>query len=301
MGLLNGTASVTRFNVISKPADLDFDQAAFTEIPPGSELRESLGFVPMEPGEPYEIGAARYAFRIRVDRLRPDPVAVRERLRELIRVEIEAGAPSVGPKKRKQLRELAEEELVVGTMPSQQIIEGTIDGDVLYVGSTAKNFLGVGVQMLRKIGVLVEPKTPWIDRKEQDIDSEIVASREPGESVLGCRFLKALVGADRELLIEPESGLIRLQTEGTRISLAGEVMKDLLQYIKEGAEILSAKLLSGDAAFRFDALPFRVINLKIETARHEHWTETLDERLEKIADIYELLDRKYVELRPHMT
>lgn len=299
MGILTGTASVTRFNILSQPDELDFEQAAFFEIPPGSELRESVGFVPFEPGEPYEVGAKRYAFRIRVDRLRPDPVAVRERLRELIRAELQAGAPAVGSKKRKELRELAEEELVVGTMPSQQIIEGCMDGDILYLGSTAKNFLGVGVQLVRKIGVIVEPKTPWIDRKEQDIDSDIVTSREPGESVLGCRFLKALVG-DREVIIEPESGLVRLQTEVTRISIAGEIMKDLLDYIKEGAEILTAKLLTGDSTFRFDALSFRVSNLKIETERHEHWTQLLDERLEKISDIYELLDKKYRELRPSM-
>ncbi len=300
MGLLTGAASVTRFNVLDKPAELDFEQAAFQEIPPGSEIRESLGFVPMEPGEPYEVGAARHAFRVRIDRLRPDPVAVRERLRELVRQEIESGAPSVSSKKRKQLRELAEEELVVGTMPSQQIIEGTIDGDLLYVGTTAKNVLGVVAQLVRRIGVIVEPKTPWIDRKEQDIDSEIVTTREPGESVLGCRFLKALVG-DRELIVEPESGLVRLQTEGTRITLAGEVLKDLVKYLKDGAEVLTAKLVTGESAFRFDALPFRVSNLKVETGRHEHWTELLDERLEKIADLYELLDRKYKDLRPQMT
>lgn len=299
MGLVTGTASVTRFNVLGKPAELDFESAAFQEIPPGSEVRESQGFVPMEPGEPYEVGAARWAFRVRIDRLRPDPVAVRERLRELIRAEIETGAVSVGPKKRKQLRELAEEELVLGATPSQAIIEAAVDGDVLYVGSTAKNYLGVVVQLVRRAGLTVEPKAPWIDRKEQDIDSDIVTTREPGESVLGCRFLKALVG-DREVIVEPESGLVRLQTEGTRVTLAGEVMKDLLKYLKEGAEILTAKLITGDASYRFDALPFRISNLKVETERHEHWTDLLDERLEKIAAVYEILDRKYKDLRSEM-
>ena len=38
------------------------------------------------------------------------------------------------PKKRKQLRELAEEELVLGAMPSQKFIEGCLDGKVLFVG-----------------------------------------------------------------------------------------------------------------------------------------------------------------------
>ena len=300
MGLLTGAVSVTRFNVLSQPAELDFEPLAFAEIPPGSEVRESQGFVPMEPGEPYQVGAARYAFRVRIDRLKPDPVAVRERLRELVRAEIEAGAPVVSPKKRKELRELAEEELVVGTVPSQKIIEGVIDGNVLYVASTAKSYLGIVMQLLRKAAVIVEPKTPWIERKEQDVVSDAVEAREPGEAVLGARFLKALVG-DREVLIEPESGLVRLATESTRVTLMGEVMKDLLKYLKEGAEVLTAKLVTGGAAFRFDAMPYRISNLRVEIGRHEHWTDLLDERLEKIGDVYDLLDRKYAELRPQMT
>ena len=299
MGLLTGTASVTRFNVLSRSPELDFESAAFQEIPAGSEVRESQGFVPMELGEPYEVGAARHAFRVRIDRLRADPVAVRERLRELVRGEVESGVPTVSSKKRKQLRELAEEELVLGAMPSQKYIEGCLDGKVLYVGSTAKAYLGIVLQLLRKVGVIAEPKAPWVDRKEQDVTSEILSTNEPGESVLGSRFLKALIG-DREVILEPESGLVRLQTEGTRVTLAGEVLKDTLRYLKEGAELLSAKLVTGDSSFRFEALSFRVANLKVEAERHEHWTQLLDERLEKVGGLFELLDRKYADLRSKM-
>ena len=45
MGLLTGAVSVTRFNVVNKPDEIDFEQASFQEIPPGSEVRESQGFV----------------------------------------------------------------------------------------------------------------------------------------------------------------------------------------------------------------------------------------------------------------
>ncbi len=299
MGLLTGAVSVTRFNVVNMPAEIDFEQASFQEIPPGSEVRESQGFVPMEPGEPYEVGAARYAFRVRIDRLRPDPVAVRERLRELIREEVASGA-TVSSKKRKHFKELAEEELVVGTMPSRNIIEAALDGKVLYVASTAKGSLGIVMQLMRKVGVILEPKTPWIDRHEEDIESEIIAPRDPGEAVLGCRFLRALVG-DREVIIEPESGMVRLQTEGTRVTLVGEVLKDLLQYLKGEAEVLTAKLVAGEAAFRFEAMSYRISNLKVAIGRHEHWTDLLDERLEKIEAIFDLLDGKYGELRKEMT
>jgi hypothetical protein len=300
MGLLSGSASVTRFNVSTLPPVIDFDSQSFREIEPASEVRESQGFIPMEPGAPWEIGARRFAFRVRIDKLRPDSTAVRERLRELIASELETGAEFVGPKRRKQLRELAEEELVAGAAPTTKIIEAAIDGDICYVGSTAKNYLGVVMQLLRRVGVVVEVKAPWVDRREGDVESQIVHVREPGESVLGCRFLKALVG-DREVLIEPESGLVRLQEEDTRVTLAGAVLRDLHFFLERGdCEMLSAKLVTGETAFTFDALSFRVSNLRVETGRHEHWTELLDERLEKVAAIYELLDRKYDELRSEM-
>ncbi len=296
MGLLSGSASITRFNIISRPEEPDFEQVRFTEIPPGSELRESTGFVPIEPEAPYQAGQSRFLFRVRIDKLRPDPTAVKERLKELIKSEMEmTSLPFVGPKKRKHLRELAEEELIVRAVPRSKIIEGCLDGDVLYVASTAKSLLGTVAALLRQIGVVVEPKAPWIDNDEAELESELLTTREPGESVLGCRFLRALVG-DREVLFEPESGLVRLQTGEARITLSGGVLGDLLKYIERGAEVLSAKLVLGESSFRFDGLSFRINALRIETDRHEHWTELLDERLEKIAAVFEVLDTKYTEL-----
>ena len=114
MGLLTGSISISRFNVLAKPAELDFEPAAFREIMPGSQVRESVGFVPFEPEAPYEVGAQRWAFRVRIDRLKADPTGVRERLKQLVKTEMEqSGLPFVGSKKRKELRHLAEEELLV--------------------------------------------------------------------------------------------------------------------------------------------------------------------------------------------
>ena len=90
MGLLSGTVAVTRFNVVVPPEGPDFERARFWEIEPGSEVRERMGFVPFELDAPYEVAQGRYVFRVRVDRIRPDATAVKERLRELIKTEMEA-------------------------------------------------------------------------------------------------------------------------------------------------------------------------------------------------------------------
>ena len=295
MSLLSGSVSVTRFNVAPFPGEPDFEQERFVEIQPGSEVRERVGFVPMEPEAPYEVGQGRYAFRVRIDRLKPDPTAVQERLKQLVRTELDAGAEFVGARKRKELRQLAEEELIVKTTPASRIIECCLDGKVLYVATTSKDHLGKVIAQLRKIGLVADPKTPWLDRGDPEVESDLVAAYEPGQSVLGCRFLKALMG-DRDLMFESEAGYVQLQTAETRITLSGAVTSDLHRYVKRGAEILAAKLLTGDASFRFDALNFRISSLRFEIGRHDHWTDLLDERLEKIAAIWDLLESKYKEL-----
>jgi hypothetical protein len=298
MGLLSGAASVTRFNLPVRPQEIDFEPAAFRAIAPGSEVRESAGFVPVEPGAGYQVGAGRWAFRVRVDRLRADPTTVRERTKQLVAAEMEAtGAPFVGPKKRRQLRNLAEEELIVQASPRSKIIECAIDGDVLYVASTAKGQLGQVVTLLRRVGVTAEPKAPWVDRQDADPETDLVDMREPGESVLGCRFLRGLLG-DRVLAFEPEAGRVVLQTSQARVTLAGEVLPDLLRYAERGAEVLSAKLTTGEVAFRLDGPSWRVSGLRVDTDRHEHWIGLLDERLEKISAVFDLLDAKYAELDP---
>lgn len=293
MGLLTGPASLTRFNVISQPPDPDFEVARFMEIQPGSEVRERAGIVPIEPEAPYEVGAQRYVFRVRIDKLSADPTAVSERLKQLVRAEIEmTGAEFVGPKKRKKLKEMAEEELIQQSTPRSKIIECCIDGDLLHVASTAKAYLGMVLEQLRKVGIIAEAKAPWIDREDPDFESELVMVREPGQSILGCRFLKALVG-DPEVMIEGEAGNVRLVTAEAKVTLTGAVLPELHRYIEKGCELLSAKLITAETAFRFDALSYKIAGLRIETDRHDHWTELLDERLEKIQAAWEMLDAKY--------
>lgn len=298
MGLLSGSLNITRFTVVSRPEVLDFEPLAFRDIAPGSEVRESVGVLPLELEAPYEVGHGRYAFRVRIDRLRPDPTVVRERLKQLVQSEMEmSGASFVGSKKRKQLRELAEEELILQATPSSKIIECCIDGELLYVASTAKSFLGLVAAQLRKIGILVEPKAPWLDGQEEEPAGDLIEAHEPGHSLHGCRFLRDLIG-DREVIVEPEAGYARLQTPEARVTLSGAVLKELLRYVQEDAEVLAAKLITGESSFRFEAMSFQLASLRVEIGRHEHWTELLDERLEKIAAVFTLLEEKYAALKP---
>jgi hypothetical protein len=298
MGILHGTVSVTRFNVAVPLEGPDFERAAFHEIEPESEVRERAGFVPFEIDAPYEVAKGRFAFRVRIDRLRPDATAVRERVRQLVKVEMETtGAPFVGAKARKRLRELAEQELIRRQAPRTTILECCIDGSLLYIGSTAKSYLGMVLTLLRQAGVAAELKAPWLDEApEADETSAIVIPREPGESVLGCRFLKALLD-EPEVMVEPEKGSVRLATPEARITLTGGVLRELVHYLEAGAEILAAKILLGPTALRFDALSYRLQSVTLETVKAEHWTMELDQRLEQIAAVWEQLDGKYEALR----
>ncbi len=298
MGLLSGSISVTRFNVVVPPEGPDFERIQFWAIDPGSEVRERIGVIPFEIEAPYEVGQGRYAFRVRIDRIRADATAVKERLRELIKAEMEAtGRPFVGAKTRKKLRELAEAELCSHQPPRTRILECCIDGTILYVASTAKSHLGTILALLRQAGVEADFKAPWLDEApEIDEASEIVIPKEPGQSVLGCRFVKALL-EEPEVMVEPETGSVRLATREAKVSLTGAVLNELFRYLEEGAEILSAKIHVGTHAMRFDALSYRLNGLKLEPIRNEHWTVDLDQRLEQIAGVFELLDGKYAALK----
>jgi len=301
MGLLSGTVAVTRFNVAVPPEGPNFERARFWEIEPGSEVRERMGFVPFELDAPWEAAQGRYVFRMRIDRIRPDATAVKERLRELIKAEMEAtGKTFVGPKTRKKLRELAEAESALRQAPRTSIVECCIDGPILYVASTAKTYLGTVITLLRQAGVEGDFKAPWLDEApEADEMSDVVIPKEPGQSVLGCRFLRVLL-EEPDVMVEPETGSVRLATREARVTLAGAVLNELFRYLEEGAEILSAKIHVGTIPLRFDALSYRLSGLKLEPVRNEHWTIDLDQRLEQIADIFELLDGKYAALKERM-
>jgi hypothetical protein len=301
MGLLSGTVSVTRFNVSVPPEGPDFERARFWAIEPGSEVRERMGFIPFEIDSPYEVGQGRWVFRVRIDKIRPDPTAVKERTKELMKAEVEtSGRPFVGSKTRKKLRELAESELCTGQVPRTKIIEGCIDGSVLYVASTAKTFLGTVLTLLRQAGVEADFKAPWLDEApEANEMSDVVIPKEPGQSVLGCRFLRALL-EDPEVMVEPETGSVRLATREAKATLTGAVLHDLFRFLEEGAEILSAKIHVGPVLMRFDALSYRLNGVKLEPVRNEHWTVDMDQRLEQIANVFEALDNKYRELKDKM-
>lgn len=298
MGLLSGTVAVTRFNVVVPAEGPDFERAPFWEIEPGSEVRERIGFVPFELEAPYQVALGRYVFRVRIDRVRPDATAVKERLRELVKLEMEtSGKPFVGPKTRRKLRDLAEAELAARQAPRTKILECCIDGPLLYVASTAKSSLGLILALLRQAGVESDFKAPWLDEApEVDESSDIVIPKEPGESVLGCRFLRVLL-EEPDVLVEPEAGSVRLATREARVTLAGAVMNELYRYLEEGAEILSAKIFLGTIPFRFDALSYRLNGLKLEPVKNEHWTMDLDQRLEQIGGVFAALDEKYAALK----
>lgn len=298
MGLLTGSASVTRCVATSRPDTLEFDDFAFEEILPGSTIRERVGFLPFEPGADYQIGQHRWAFRVRIDSLKPDGTAVQEHLKELIRAEKEAtGTPYIHPRKRRTLKQLAEEELLLKATPRSRVVECCLDDHMVWIGTVAKTHIGTVLGQLYQMGVVSDFKTPWMNEGEDAPLSEIIDVVEPWQSILGCRFLRRLL-EDPDVAVEPENGAVRLATRDARISLTGAVMNDLLRYVERGAEILNAKMATADATFRFDALNYRLGALRIETESHDHWEELLDERLEKISAVHDLLDQKFTDLRP---
>jgi hypothetical protein len=302
MGLLSGTVSVTRFTVAIPAEGPDFERARFWAIDPGSDVRERMGFIPFEIDAPWEVGSRRWVFRVRIDRIRPDGTALKERIKELVKSEMEAtGAPFVGSKTRKKLRELAEQELCARQPPRTTIIECCINDTILYVASTSKTYLGIILTLLRQTGVEADFKAPWLDEApEVDEASDVVIPKEPGQSVLGCRFLRALL-EEPEVMVEPETGSVRLATREAKISLTGAVLHDLFHHLEEGAEILAAKIHVGAALMRFDALSYRINGLKLDPVKNEHWTVDLDQRLEQIAAVWEVLDGKYAALKDKLS
>lgn len=297
MGFLSGGLACTRFNVISLPEEPNFELAAFRLIQPGSNLVESSGFVPFEIDEPYILGKNRYAFRVRIDKVNVDATAVKERLRELIKVERDMGQ-RIGAKKIRQLKQLAHEEILSRSAPRSKVIEAIIDDGILYVASTAKGHLGNVLALLQKIGVEVEFKTPWLDSGLEEQAHSWIDLKEPGQSLYGCQFLKLLL-QEPDLMVEPEKGSIRLATPThARVTLTGEVLGELDHYLDEGAEILAAKLILGETPLTFDGLSYRLNAVKLDVIRGDHWIEILEERLEGLKAIWEALDAKFESLKP---
>jgi hypothetical protein len=229
---------------------------------------------------------------VRIDKLKADPTRLRERHRELIQAEKEAtGAPAVGPKKSRQLRDLAEEELITQEVPRSKLIECVLDGRLLYVASTAKAYLGTVLLLLRRVEVLAEHKSPWLDHGLPEEMSDIVETRQEYESIHGCRFLKALLG-DTDFHFEPEAGRVALALPDERVSLSGAVLGDVHRYVERGAEILAARLTTGELPFTLDGVTFRLSSLRLPSV-DGHWTEVLDARLGVLSHLFESLDAKF--------
>ena len=296
MGLLSGFASVARFQVLERPREPEFDDLAFEPIPPGSERRESAGFVPVEPDAPYRSAHDLWAFRLRFDRIRPDPTAVAERLAALARAELGgSGLATLPASRRKELRALAADEIARQTPPRTAFVEGVLEGDTVWLGTTARARLGACVLLLRQIGIVARPALPWAGVDTGPIDPPWLRLAEPGASVLGCRFLAALV-ADGEVMAEPVVGAARLASPDLGMTLAGAVHVELFRALEAGAELVSARLVTEHGPFRFEAPTFRIASLRLDAATGGTWVERLDARLEKIRALFELLDARYAAL-----
>ena len=308
MGILRGAASVTRFHY-SLAGDLDVAAAEFQPIDPASEIRDAAGVVPMVAREPLGdvIAGGRHTFRVRIDKRRPDAAAVRERLDELVAAEIEAGAHFVGPRRRRDLRELAEEEHLPRNPRTKYIDCVTEPSGVLWVGSTSPADLSTVQAVCRRMGLETSLLTPWRDLDGEPFEG--MMDLPPGASLRGSMFLKDqlrtfLAGRRGEsgVMLEPETGRLEVAVDGVRHVVVGEVCPAAAEILESSAAWpVKAKLVAGldgqNAAFTFHALTFRVSSLKVETGKHEHWTELLDERLEKIAAVYGLLDELYEEFQ----
>jgi len=294
MPFLSGSVACTRFNILHLPETINFEEQAFTALRPGSAIREKAGFVPFELEEPYEIGHKRWAFRVRMDKITVDSTLVKERYRELLKVEEEqVGPPS--PKAKRELRKLAEDELLSHTAPRSRIIECLIENQVLYAGTTAKAQTDTITTLMKRIGITVEYKAPWVELG-QELDSPLVDTSTPGESVLGCHFLKKLL-EDSTIFVEPEKGSVKLITsEGTKVGLGGSVLGELNRFLDEGAEVLSAKLIVNETAITFTGLSYQISGMKVEKCTGDHWTEILDERLDPLRAMWQILDEKYLEI-----
>lgn len=294
MSLLNGSASCTRLSVVGPMDEPQFDEQAFQTLRPGSAIKERAGFLPMETGDEYKMGEGQYAFRLRIDRIRPNSIMVKERWFQLLKVEEEeVGPPS--PKVKRDLRKLAEEEISSTTSPTTQIIQCYMENGTIYAGTTTNSHLDALASLLKKIGVSVAYKTPW-DDWGQEADPHHIKPRNPGESVLGCQFLRKLIGQN-DVYVEPVKGKVRVvTTEGTRASLSGTVLGELNRYLDEGSEMLLAKLIINEIPLTFHALGFQIGGMKVDSCTGDHWIEVLAERMDSIRAMWDLLDAKYKDL-----
>ncbi|MCB1041348.1 MAG: hypothetical protein KDC35_00295 [Acidobacteria bacterium] len=292
MGLISGSVACTRFTVVAAPEEIDFESVPFRALQRGSILRESTGFVPFGPDEPYQTANRSWAFRIRTDQKKVDVHQLKERVKALVKVEMESvGPPSM--KKIQELRKMAEDELLEDQSSTTKIIECVLDDHTLYVGTTAQSQLGSVTAALLKLGIQLDFKTPWIDAGLASESVDHIDYQDAGQSVIGCHYLKWLL-SDPVVFPEVDKGLAKLMTpNGTTVSLRGTIHSELERYLDEEAEPLQLKLLFEDTQFTLDGLSFRISGLKVNPYKSQHWMEQLDARMERIKEVWAALDERF--------
>lgn len=243
--------NATRYHVDSTKG-FDLEAIEFREIQPGSEIRESVGVVPMWSGVDMKAWDGAYAFRVRVDTRRPNATKVRERVRQMVEVELEHGAAIVGPKKRRELKALAEEELIFEAEIKMKMIEVYILGEDLLIGSASDSDVDRVVGLLRKVGIAPEPVFPW---------GQDVADGSSGREFLG----RLSMSRGEELWINSVDGAVKINLPEGRVSATGSIGQVLSLLHNKPHEIISAKVILGMDAeggeFHLDGFPWRIRGL----------------------------------------
>lgn len=284
MGLMKGTASVCRFRV--EPFLAHFVDAAFEPIPDGSEIRRSIGFVPMVGREPYKIGGHAWAGRMRLDEIKPDRQTVLDRIEELFKREYEAGARAIGKLRRRELKELAIEESCIGVPPKRKYVEWVLQGETLYVGSTNKSDVGEVLQLMRRCGAAkIEAVVPWENLPRME------------SSVLdfngwGPRFLRHLFEANSGREFDLEFGRMTMKAADHKINLTGDIAASTVHHLEQGAEIVSAKMAAG-GGYTLDAERWWIKSATLLVDLSDHWTDHLMLRIEAIEGIYDALETAF--------
>lgn len=294
MGFVSGSMKSTRFTVTSSPPAPDFEACRFTEIEPGSNIREKCGFLPFdsyEDGTPhYQIESGTFAFRFRTDTVVIDQGLLKEKMAQQIKLDLASGMP-VGAKHRARLRTLIEDELLQSPAIKTRVAEGVIQDGIVYLDTAAKSQIGAILEYLKRVGVEVEYLVPWGD----DIGDPHphLDLKEPGQSIHGCTFLRQLLD-DPEVMVEPEKGSVKLiGADGVKISLTGAVLPMMDDALEKDALLLTTKLLYGDKEMNFDGLAFRIKSIKIDRSSEKHWSAKLLERLEQLKAVWGSLDTHY--------
>lgn len=292
MGLLSGTLSCTRMNVVAAPERVEFQTQPFRSLQKGSSLTQSQGFIPFELDEPFDVWPGGAAFRVRIDTLIPDATLLRERLKELVKIETEqVGRPSL--RRLRQLKDQAEDELRAQQSPKTKIIECVLDHHILYIGSTAKQHLGSVIALMRNVGVELAFKTPWLEQGEDQEPPAFLKIRDPAQSVLGCQFLRHLLNQP-DIFLECQRGFVKLVTaDGSDITLRGAVTSHVNRFLAEDTAFMVAKIIVEDAAFQFDAFSYRISGLKGSDPGGDHWIEKLEARLDQLKAVWDFLDERY--------